>query len=129
MFIRNVNYIDIVESISPFLNIEKLKSDNSITEKEMYALLISNFEDLKKFAKNIYFVQENQKYLDFNPVLDCEEKIKQLRPLEVQSIDIETKVIQLSENVDNLLKNYNETVNVINQKFAIYNNLLNNIKA
>jgi hypothetical protein len=113
--------------ISPFLNVEKLKSDTNISEKEMYALIMSNLEDLKKFGKNISFVKENQKYLDFNPVLDSEDKIKKIRPFEVQSMDMETKVLQMSENVDNLLKNYNETVNIINQKFAIYNNLLNNI--
>ena len=42
----------------------------------MYSLVITNYEDLKNFGKNITFVKENQKYLDFNPILDGEEKIK-----------------------------------------------------
>ena len=120
---------NLVETISPFLNLEKLKTESNISDKEMYALILSNYEDLIKFGKNISFVKDNQKYLDFNPIIDGEDKIKRLRPLEVKSIDMQTKVLQMSDNVDNLLKNYNETVNVINQKFAIYHNLLNNIKA
>ena len=81
----------LVEQISPFLNIEKLKSDFNITEKEMYLMLISNYDDMKIFGKNISFVKDNQKYLEFNPVIDGEEKINNIRPLELKTIDLETK--------------------------------------
>ena len=39
-------------------------------------------------------------------------------------MDIESKVLQLSNNIDNLLKNYNQSVNVINEKFNMYDKLL-----
>ena len=30
----------------------------------------------------------------------------------------------MTDNIDNLLQNYNETIEIINQKFALYNELL-----
>jgi hypothetical protein len=95
----------------------------------MYLMIISNYDELKKFCKNLNFIKENQNYLELTPVVDSQEKILKLKPLELQTMDMETKVLQLSNNVDNLLKNYNETVNVINEKFSMYNKLLKKYEA
>ncbi len=39
-------------------------------------------------------------------------------------MNIENKVNKMSNNIDNLLKNYTETIDIINNKFALYNELL-----
>lgn len=90
----------------------------------MYLMIISNYDELKKFCKNLNFIKENQNYLELTPVVDSQDKILKLKPLELQTMDIESKVLQLSYNIDNLLKNYNQTVNVINEKFNMYDKLL-----
>ena len=90
----------------------------------MYLMIISNYDEMKRFCKNLNFIKENQNYLELTPVVDSQEKIGKLKPLELQTMDMETKVLQLSNNVDNLLKNYNQTVGVINEKFSMYNKLL-----
>jgi hypothetical protein len=87
-------------------------------------MIISNYDELKKFCKNLNFIKENQNYLELTPVVDSQDKILKLKPLELQTMDIESKVLQLSNNIDNLLKNYNQTVNVINEKFNMYDKLL-----
>ena len=90
----------------------------------MYLMIISNYDELKKFCKNLNFIKENQNYLELTPVVDSQDKILKLKPLELQTMDIESKVLQLSNNIDNLLKNYNQSVNVINEKFNMYDKLL-----
>lgn len=94
----------------------------------MYMLIVSNFDEMKKFCKNLNFIKENQNYLELNPIVDGHDKIQKLKPLELQSMDLETKVMQVSDNIDILLKNYNETVNVINEKFSMYNKLLKSLE-
>jgi len=105
------------------LDIEKLKSDN-ISEKEMYLLIISNLEELKKFGKNLAFIKDNQNYLSLNPITDIQDKIYKLKPIELSTMDLETRVLQISNNVDVLLTSYNDTINIINEKFSLYNKLL-----
>ncbi len=105
-------------------DLEKLRTQFDISERDMYTMIISNFDEMKDFSKNLNFVKENQSYLELNPVVDGQDKIKSIKPLEIKTIDLETKVLQVSNNVDSLLKNYNETVNVINEKFSMYNKLL-----
>ena len=66
---------------------------------------------------------KNQQYLESNSN-NFDEKIKIIKPLEVKSMNIENKVNKMSNNIDNLLKNYTETIDIINKKFALYNELL-----
>lgn len=94
----------------------------------MYFLLLSNFDELKNFLGNLNYIKKNQKYLELNPISDSNEKIKQLQPLELKTMDMEAKMDKMSENIDDLLKNYNETIDIINKKFALYNELLDNKK-
>ena len=56
--------------------------------------------------------------------MNKQEKINAIKPLELQSMNLEAKVSKMNDNVDNLLKNYNETIDIINKKFALYNQLL-----
>lgn len=93
-------------------------------DKEMYFLLMSNYDEIRSFLENLKFVKKNQKYLELNPILDAEEKIKMIQPLELQAMNIEAKVSKMNDNVDELLKNYNESIDIINKKFALYNQLL-----
>ena len=76
------------------------------------------------FFSRVYINKKNQKYLELNPIVDVDEKINTIKPLELQSMNLEAKVSKMNDNVDNLLKNYNETIDIINKKFALYNQLL-----
>ena len=40
-----------------------------MTEKEMYILIMSNYDELIKFSKKLKTVKENQQYLEFKPVV------------------------------------------------------------
>ena len=82
-----------------------------------------NQEEIESFLKNIEYIKQNQQYLESNSN-DIDEKIKIIKPLEVKSMNIESKVNKMSDNIDNLLKNYTETIDIINKKFALYNELL-----
>ena len=42
--------------LSPVLDPEKLKDESNLQDKEMYFLLISNFDELKSFLENLNFV-------------------------------------------------------------------------
>lgn len=91
-------------------------------------MIISNFDELESFGKNIQYIKDNQNYLELDPILDSQEKINKLKPLELQTMDVETKSMQISQNIDTLLKNYNETVQVINEKFSLYDKLISKLE-
>ena len=82
-----------------------------------------NQEEIESFLKNIEYIKQNQQYLESDSS-DIDEKIKIIKPLEIKSMNIESKVNKMSDNIDNLLKNYTETIDIINKKFALYNELL-----
>ena len=82
-----------------------------------------NQDEIESFLKNIEFIKQNQQYLESDSS-DIDEKIKIIKPLEIKSMNIESKVNKMSDNIDNLLKNYTETIDIINKKFALYNELL-----
>ena len=110
--------------LSPLLENDKLKNDTNLGDKEMYFLLMSNFDEIRSFLENLKYIKKNQKYLELNPIVDADEKINAIKPLESQSMNLEAKVSKMNDNIDNLLKNYNETIDIINKKFALYNQLL-----
>jgi hypothetical protein len=110
--------------LSPLLENDKIKNDTNLGDKEMYFLLMSNFDEIRSFLENLKYIKKNQKYLELNPIVDVDEKINTIKPLELQSMNLEAKVSKMNDNVDNLLKNYNETIDIINKKFALYNQLL-----
>ena len=110
--------------LSPLLENDKLKNDTNLGDKEMYFLLMSNFDEIRSFLENLKYIKKNQKYLELNPIVDADEKINAIKPLELQSMNLEATVSKMNDNVDNLLKNYNETIDIINKKFALYNQLL-----
>lgn len=112
--------------MSPLLDPDKLKSENNIQDKDMYFQLLSNYDELKSFLSDIKFIKKNQHYLELNPMVDGREKIKTLENLELKSINLESKMSKMSDNIDNLMQNYNETIDIINKKFALYNELLDN---
>jgi len=39
-------------------------------------MIISNFDEMKKFGKNLNFIKEHQNYLDLSPVSDSQDKIQ-----------------------------------------------------
>jgi hypothetical protein len=128
-FTKNVLLkINLDEELSPLLDIEKLRTEAHISEKEMYLLIISNYDELRKFGKNLHFIKSNQNYLELNPVVDGNEKIMKLKPLEMNSMNLETKVMQVTNNIDILLQNYNQTIEVVNEKFSMYNKLLKSLE-
>ncbi len=108
---------------------EKLITNNQLTEKEMYLLIMDKYDEIRSFVDNINFVKENVNFLDLNPITDCNKKIELIKPIEVQSIELDSKLSKVSGNIDVLLKNYNETCDVINKKFALYDKLLRKLES
>jgi hypothetical protein len=102
---------------------KKIKENHNLSDKEMFTLLMLNQDEIENFLKNIEYIKQNQKYLEVNNI-DTEEKIKIIKPLEIKSMDLESKMTKMTDNIDNLLKNYTETIDIINKKFELYNELL-----
>jgi len=94
----------------------------------MYLLITDKLEEIKNFVEHITFFKENLNFLDLNPITDSNKKIEMIKPIEVESIDLESKLSNVNKNVDILLKNYNETCSVINKKFALYDKLLKRLE-
>ena len=90
----------------------------------MYALILLNEDELKNFSGNLNFIKSNANYLNFSPIVDGQEKISKIKPLELQTLNLETKVYSLNDNIDNLITNYTQSVNIINEKLAMYNEIL-----
>ena len=76
----------------------------------------------------VKFLKNNQKFLETNPLTNAEDKMKTLKSQELKTIDLENKIAKMTDNIDQLLQNYNETVDIINKKFALYNKLLDDKK-
>jgi len=107
---------------------EKIKNKNNLEEKEMYFLIENKDDDIRNFLDNINYVKENLNFLEMNPITDADKKIDMLKPLEEKSIGLDANLIKINSNVDTLLKNYSETCDVINRKFAMYDKLLKKLE-
>ena len=114
-----------MKNISPLLDIEEYKNENIPSDRQMHNALKRNYEHIKNFLTGVKFLKNNQQLLEVNPLSNVEEKMKSLQSDELKTIDLESKTTKMSDNIDLLLQNYNETVEIINKKFALYNQLLN----
>ena len=108
---------------------EKIKNNHNLQEKEMYYLIDDKSDEIKTFLDNTNYVKENLNFLEMNPITDANKKIDMIKPLEEKSIELDSKLMKLDTNVDILLKNYNETCDVINRKFAMYDKLLKKLES
>ena len=115
-----------MNNVAPLLNIEEYKNENIPSDRQIYNTLICNYDGIKIFLSGVKFLKNNQKFLELNPLSNGEEKMKTLQSQEIKTIDLESKMAKMSDNIDLLLQNYNETVDIINKKFALYNQLLDN---
>ena len=113
-----------MKTVAPLLNIEEYKSENIPSDRQIYNTLILSYDNIKSFLSGVKFLKNNQKFLETNPISNAEEKMKTLKSYELKSIDLESKMTKMTDNIDQLLQNYNETVDIINKKFALYNKLL-----
>ena len=118
----------IVKNITPLIDIEEYKNENIPSDSQMYNTLICNYSGINEFMNGVKYLKNNQKFLELNPLSNGEEKMKTLQSYELKTIDLESKMTKMSDNIDLLLENYNETVDIINKKFALYNQLLDNKK-
>ena len=117
-----------MKNIAPLLNIEEYKNENLPSDRQIYNTLILSYDNIKNFLSGVKFLKNNQKFLETNPMSNSEEKMKILKSYELKSIDLESKMTKMTDNIDQLLQNYNETVDIINKKFALYNKLLDDKK-
>ena len=117
-----------MKNIAPLLNIEEYKNENLPSDRQIYNTLILSYDNIKNFLSGVKFLKDNRKFLEVNPMSNSEEKMKMLKSYELKSIDLESKMTKMTDNIDQLLQNYNETVDIINKKFALYNKLLDDKK-
>ena len=117
-----------MKEVAPLLNIEEYKSENIPSDRQIYNTLILSYDNIKSFLAGVKFLKNNQKFLETNPITNAEEKMKTLKNYELKSIELESKMTKMTDNIDQLLQNYNETVDIINKKFALYNKLLDDKK-
>ena len=113
-----------MKELAPLLNVEKLSSEFTISENEMYVLIMTNFDELESFLNNLKFIKDNQNVLDFDIIKDLEEKKKAIKPLELKGINLYSKINQIHESVDRISENYSKSVDILNDKIFIYNELL-----
>lgn len=118
-----------MKDLAPLLNVEKLSSEFNISESEMYVLIINNFDELENFLTNLKFIKDNQNVLDSNPIHEVEEKKRILKPLELKSINLYSKILQIDESLENLSSKYSNSVASLNEKFAFYNELFSRIES
>jgi hypothetical protein len=114
--------------LKPYFDLDKIKNKNNLEEKEMYFLIENKEEDIRNFLDNINYLKENLKFLEMNPITDANKKIEMLKPLEEKSIGLDSNLMKININIDTLLKNYSETCDVLNRKFAIYDKLLKKLE-
>ena len=117
-----------MKSIAPLLNLDEYKNENILSDRQIYNTLILSHDNIKYFLSGVKFLKNNQKFLETNPMTNAEDKMKTLKAFELKSIDLESKMTKMTDNIDQLLQNYNETVDIINKKFALYNKLLDEKK-
>lgn len=117
------------EKLAPLLNIERLTSEFTISENEMYAIVMTNYDDLENFLLNLKYISDNQKILDYDSIIDLKDKNKEINKLSTESIFVNNNINKIHENVDSLCKSYTESIDVINKKFDNYNKLLDAIEA
>lgn len=113
-----------MKELAPLLNVEKLSSEFTISENEMYVLIMTNFDELESFLNNLKFIKDNQNVLDFDIIKDLEEKKKAIKPLELKGINLYSNINQIHESVDRISENYSKSVDILNDKIFIYNELL-----
>lgn len=113
-----------MKELAPLLNVEKLSSEFTISENEMYVLIMTNFDELESFLNNLKFIKDNQNVLDFDIIKDLEEKKKEIKPLELKGINLYSNINQIHESVDRISENYSKSVDILNDKIFIYNELL-----
>ena len=114
----------IVKHFSPILDIDEYKNENIPSERQMNYDLNKNHDAIINFISYVKFLKNNQKFLETNPLTNLEGKMKKIQQNELKTIDLEEKNTKVTDDIDNLLQNYNETINIINKKFALYNQLL-----
>ena len=117
-----------MQNVAPLLNIEEYKNENIPSDRQIYNTLILSYDNIKYFLTSVKFLKNNQKFLETNPISNGEDKMNTLKSYELKSIDLESKMTKMTDNIDQLLQNYNETVDIINKKFALYNRLLGDKK-
>ena len=117
-----------MKNIAPLLNIEEYKNENLPSDRQIYNTLILSYDNIKNFLSGVKFLKNNQKFLETNPITNAEDKMKTLKSYELKTIDLQSKMNKMTDNIDQLLQNYNETIDIINKKFALYNKLLDDKK-
>lgn len=116
------------EELNPLLNVEKLSSEFSISENEMYSLIVANYEEIESFLANLSFVNDNQKILDYEPIIDLDKKTEVIKDMEIQSINQSNKVYQTHDSIDKIIVAYSESISNVNQKFNNFSKLLDSLE-
>ena len=107
---------------------DEYKNDNLPSDSEIYNQVILEEKNIDDFLDNVKFLEENEKVLDAEPIENKEEKKKELESCELKTLELEGNLVKLSDNIDELLQTYNETVDIINKKFSLYNQILDSKK-
>ena len=106
-----------MKNVAPLLNIEEYKNENIPSDRQIYNTLILSYDNIKYFLSGVKFLKNNQKFLETNPITNAEDKMKTLKSYELKTIDLQSKMNKMTDNIDQLLQNYNETIDIINKKF------------
>jgi hypothetical protein len=112
------------EELSPLLNVERLTSEFTVTENEMNSMILANYEEIESFLANLKFINENQKILDYDPIVDLETKIQTIKKHELDCITQSTNIYQTHDSIDQLAIAYSESISNVNEKLYNFNRLI-----
>jgi len=76
-----------------------------------------NEENIKNSIKELEKLKELTKYLDFPPMVETNEKLKVIEPIEIEFAEKSDEYLKQDEKFKNLLEVYNQGIRDLNTNF------------
>jgi len=91
-------------------------------------LLSINEENIDNTIKDLEKLQELTKYLDFPPMVETNEKLKVIEPIEMEFAEKSNQYLTQDEKFKNVLEVYNQSIRDINLHFMYLESLVTQLE-
>ncbi|GAM20185.1 hypothetical protein SAMD00019534_033600 [Acytostelium subglobosum LB1] len=122
------------EAISQFMSFYKenetlfnsiVESDELLEPVEKLAIILSSEDELIQTARSLQLVSELEKFINQPSTTgDIPANINKLQPIELQHHEQQAIAIALNKKLEERIQSYNEIVQSLSMKFALWNSIL-----